>query len=551
MKALTRLQVLEKQNKDLRIRLGNRQGKAELHLCATEDELKGLRIQLRDKEAIIAMLQKEIGALTQDLCKARDLRAETIQPQIAAAVLEAVASATVPLLEDLDKAHKEIARLKAIVNKDSSNSSKPPGQNGFKRHRHNSREKSGRKIGGQTGHVGHRLGLPENMDELVANGIVTKLVVDHTGGACNYISRYVVDVEVVTTITEHRFAIGAELPKNLHNEVSYGDNIKAMSVLLLNEGIIAEKRFSDILAGLTRGTVTISPATLENFLSQFAEKLESNGELEAIKQDLLNGEVMHTDDTPLRCVETIEYLENGETVVRTADGKSFDATVRTYSNDTSTLYTVNPRKNQEGVDRDGVLPEYHGTLSHDHESKFYNYGKAHSTCGEHLLRDLKGLRDLCKIQWAEDMRVHISGMNSHKNRDLINGKSACDPVLLAGFEQRFDDLLKRGRSEIELMQKGDFGFNEFNAMLNRLTKFKDCYLLFIRDYKAPFTNNLAERDLRAEKTKQKVSLSFRSWGGIVKHAKIRSFVSTVKKRGNDLFAAISQIINGTPVLQKV
>jgi hypothetical protein len=389
------------------------------------------------------------------------------------------------------------------------------------------------------------------MDELVENGIITKLLVDHTGGASDYISRFVIDVKVVTTITEHRFAVGAELPENLYNEVSYGGNIRAMSVLLLNEGIIAEKRFSGILAGLSRGVVTISPATLERFQSQFAKKLECNGELEAIKQDLLNGEVMHTDDTTLRCVETIEYIGNGETVIRTAEGKSFDATVRTYSNDSSTLYTVNPKKDQEGVKRDDVLPDYLGMLSHDHETKFYAYGIAHATCGEHLLRDLKGLRDLWKIPWAEDMRTYVAGMNNHKNRDLLNNITACDSELLEGFERRFDDLLESGRADFALMQKGDFGFDEFRKMLNRLTDFKDCYLLFMRDYKAPFTNNLSERDLRAEKTRQKVSLSFRSWGGITNHVKIRSFISTVKKRKNDLFAAIALVINDEPVLREV
>jgi len=546
MKALTRLQVLEKQNKDLRTRLENRQGKAELYFAENEDELKELRISVRDNDAIVAMLQKEIGALTKELGEAKNLRAETMQVRIDAAV----AAATAPLLAELEKTHMEIARLKAIINKDPSNSSIPPGQSGFKRHAQNSREKSGRRIGGQPGHPGHRLSLPANMDELVEKGIVTKLLVDHTGGAVDYISRFVIDVKVTTTVTEHRFAVGAELPENLYNEVSYGDNIKAMSVLLLNEGVIAEKRFSDILTGLTQGTVTISPATLESFLRQFAKKLEGNGELEAIKQDLLNGEVMHTDDTPMRCVETVEFKDDGGMVVQTAEGKSFTATVRTYSNDRSTLYTVNPAKDKEGVERDNVLPGFLGTLSHDHETKFYGYGSAHSTCGEHLLRDLKGLRDLWKIPWAGDMRAYVAGMNKHKNRDLLNNISACDPVLLADFERTFDEMLERGRADFALMKEGGFGYDEFRKILNRLTDFKDCYLLFIRDYKAPFTNNMAERDLRAEKTRQKVSLSFRSWGGITNHAKIRSFVSTAKKRKCDLFAAIAQVINCEPVLRE-
>jgi hypothetical protein len=544
MKTLTRMQMLEKQNRDLRTRLENREGKAELALAATENELKTMSGQIRSSGATIEMLQKEIAGLTQELEAARDLREETMRERIEAAVSAAVA----PLQEELAKAHFEIARLKAIINKDSSNSSTPSSKNGFKR-APNYREKSGKPRGGQKGHPGHRLGLPENLDELVANGIVQKRVVDHTGGSEEYVSRYVIDVEVVTTFTEHRYAVGARLPENQYNEVSYGDNIRAISVMLLTEGIIAELRFSDILAGLTQGVVTISPATLERFKSQFADKLESSGELEAIKEDLLNSGVMHTDDTPLRCAETAEYLEDGTEVVRSEAGKSYTSTVRTHSTEDATFYTVNPRKGMDGIERDGLLPSFFGILSHDHEAKFYNYGTLHSTCGEHLRRELIGLHVLHMIPWAEDMRALIVGMNAHKNKDLAVGSCACDPELLAAFERSYDDLVERGRGEFGQMNAGGFGYDEFRKMLNRLTDFKDCYLLFIRDYNAPWSNNLAERDLRPEKTKEKVSLLFRSWHGINDHVKIRSFISTAKKRGMDLLSAIKKVNNGIEVLR--
>jgi len=545
MKALTRLQVLEKQNRDLRSRLENREGKAEVALIATVQELETVREQLCGALATISMLQKEIGSLTRELEAAKDLREETMRTRIESAVAEIAA----PLLEQVAQAHLEIARLKAIINKDSSNSSKPSSKNGFRRVP-NTREKSGKPRGGQIGHPGHRLGLPDNIDELVANGVIEKRIVDHTNGCGQYISRYVIDVEVKTIVTEHRYAVGAQLPEGQHNEASYGENIKALSVLMLSEGIIAELRFSKMLEGITQGIVTISPATLEKFQSQFAGKLESSGELEAISEDLLNGEVMNTDDTPLRCAETAEYLEDGTEVIRSEPGKSFNATYRTHSNETSTLYTVNPKKDMDGIERDGLLPRFFGKLSHDHESKFYNYGSQNSTCCEHLRRDLIGLRDLQMIPWAEDMRAYIVGMNTYKNCDLEKGAKACDPEVLAAFEKTYGDLLERGRNDFGQMKKGDFGNDEFRKMLNRLTDFKDCYLLFIRDYKVPWSNNLSERDLRPAKTKENVSVLFRSWHGIKNYARIRSFISTAKKRGMDLFTAISKVNKGIEVLRR-
>jgi len=59
-----------------------------------------------------------------------------------------------------------------------------------------------------------------------------------------------------------------------------------------------------------------------------------------------------------------------------------------------------------------------------------------------------------------------------------------------------------------------------------------------------------ERDLRPEKTKEKVSLMFRSWNGIKNHVKIRSFISTAKKRRLDLFSAITKVNNGIEVLRR-
>ena len=64
-------------------------------------------------------------------------------------------------------------------------------------------------------------------------------------------------------------------------------------------------------------------------------------------------------------------------------------------------------------------------------------------------------------------------------------------------------------------------------------------MLFMRNYEAPFTNNEAERDLRHCKTRQKISGCFRSWQGILDYYKIRSLLSTAKKRGQNLLDTLS------------
>ena len=476
----------------------------------------------------------------------------SIEELITAAVTEAVRLATEPLLEALAKANAEIERLKAIINKNSSNSSKPPSTNGFK-NIPNSRVESSKSRGGQGGHPGRRIGLPENIEELEQKGIVERRIIDNTNGSSEYISRYTLDIDVKIVVTEHRYSKASDLPDGLLNEVSYGDNLKAAAILLSSEGMIADKRLTDIVSGLTHGVINLSTGTMCNLRSKFAQELGESGEIEAIEQDLIIGEVMNTDDTSVRSTERIVYPEADENgakpTLEHAKKKSFRVTIRTYSNERSTRYTVNPKKDQKGVERDGILPKFGHTLVHDHEKKFYNFGNEHGTCCEHLCRDLLGLNDLKKIEWALEMRSFMYGMNEYKKEDLQSDVHSCNPEKLAFFESEYDRLVGQGRTVLEQIEAGGLGYTDLNAMLNRLTDYKDCYMLFMRNYKVPFTNNLAERDLRPEKTKDKVSGPFRSWDGVVVHTNIRSFISTAKKRGKELFSSIASVFKGEPVLR--
>jgi len=484
----------------------------------------------------------------------RGLRAQltaieaSIEARITAVVEAAVKRATTPLLaglsakdEQIGKLTAEIERLKAQINKNSGNSSKPPSQDGFKRVQ-NSREPSGRKSGGQSGHPGKRLELPKNLDELIEKELARRELADHTCGADSYVTRYTLDVETTLVVTEHRYPKGAA---PLGAEVTYGEKIKALTVLLSTEGIIAEERLSDFFSEITHGAIKLSDAAIEKFLAELNGKL--GPELETIRTSLLNEDVLHVDETPVRCVQKPSY-SNGEAILQKASGTSFGVYIRTHSSNNATLYTVNPQKDREGVERDGILPQFVRILSHDHEAKFYHYGVAHATCGEHLLRELRGLFELQKISWADEMRRFIAGINARKNADLVKNVTSCDSDSLRAYEKDYDRLIEQGRVALSLLKEKELGFDELRRMLNRLSNYKDCCLLFIRDYRAPFTNNQAERDLRPGKTKQKVSGCFRSWDGIVRHNNIRSFLSTLKKRKQALLLSISRVLSGLPVL---
>ena len=108
-------------------------------------ENKRLRTENSDLRAENSRLRKRVETLE-----------ASIDECVSKAVEEAVTKAVAPLYAAIAEKDKEILRLKSQIDKDSSNSSKPPGSNGYKKILNN-REKSEKKQGGQPGHKGFRL----------------------------------------------------------------------------------------------------------------------------------------------------------------------------------------------------------------------------------------------------------------------------------------------------------------------------------------------------------------------------------------------------------
>ena len=66
----------------------------------------------------------------------------------------------------------------------------------------------------------------------------------------------------------------------------------------------------------------------------------------------------------------------------------------------------------------------------------------------------------------------------------------------------------------------------------------------IFDGHVPFTNNLAKRDIRPVKIKQKISNSFRSFEWAEIYARIEGFISTARKNKMNIFNHLCSTFEG-------
>lgn len=114
--------------------------------------------------------------------------------------------------------------------------------------------------------------------------------------------------------------------------------------------------------------------------------------------------------------------------------------------------------------------------------------------------------------------------------------------------------LEKAHKQIQdllLEMKTDYKTNSYKdderKLINRLIKYCDNHLLFLKKFFVPFSNNRAESDLRGIKIKQKTG-KFRSEEGANIYAVIKNCISTYNKNNINPYNTLLSLLNGNPVL---
>jgi transposase len=274
--------------------------------------------------------------------------------------------------------------------------------------------------------------------------------------------------------------------------------------------------------------------------------LKENGEMEAIKADVLNARVLCVDETPIKCTQRMNADGQG---MEEAKGTTFNICERTYSTEDTTLLTVNSHKDLAGVDADGILTQFVGNLMHDHDKKYNKYTACtQCECNIHVIRYLKGFMQLTHHIWLTLMLELLMGMFRYKQEDIGKGIGCMDEQVLQAYSEEYDRIIQLGKGEVlTLSEKCPTRKGESN-LVERLGEYKASHLRFAYDYQVPFTNNEAERSFRWSKTHQKVSGCHRSYDGAAIMARLMSFTLTLRKRHKLGMEGLRDIFNRKPVL---
>ena len=199
----------------------------------------------------------------------------------------------------------------------------------------------------------------------------------------------------------------------------------------------------------------------------------------------------------------------------------------------------------------GVLPNGHGWAIHDGLKSYFSFETVrHALCNAHHLRELEFAVEHYEAVWAKDMQNLLLKMKKHDDKQTLTD------TLIRALETEYDHILCQGFEAFPIQPpppdyKGRFPQHTVTNLLIRLRDYRAAVLAFLHHPEVPFDNNLAERDLRMMKVKQKISGCFRTWQGAEIFAAVRTYLATARKQGRSMLQVAYLAFCGTPLIPAI
>ena len=496
-----------------------------------EEIWKKYEAEIEKKEREIKKLEEKIWKLI----KERDDEAQSHKEQL---------SEKDRIIEELKD---RLAHAEALLNRDSTNTNTPTGQTppGKNKHIPNTRRGTGRRKGGQPGHEQHKLENPPE-EEINAES-------DHPigeGEACprcgsedleytgEWENKYEIEIEINVKKVLHKYwlyrckncgeLVRTGIDPNHRAECSYGANVQALALSLMNTTNAAINKVPLMLSGMTGGEVCPS----EGYVAKLQRKASKG--LEQFMDDLFH------------LVITQPLLYWDDTVVMADKSR---ICLRFYGDETIAYYVAHQKKDMNGILEDGILEALTETakVMHDHNRVNYNsrFRFMNLECNAHLQRDLQKSVDETGHKELAELKALISKATKDR-KDLIEKEVyAFDKEYIESFNSQVSDILERAEKTAKENRSQYSGPFE-RAIVTRVKDFRDNFFAWVEDFTIPTTNNLSERSLRGVKTKMKVSGQFASTETANNYARIRSYIETCRRNGINEIEALSRLSSGNP-----
>lgn len=556
--------ALERENKKLKVQIeafekGTYQSKEKADHLKQISKLTWENKQLRNKAATYEERWRRQLTLTENMRADAFYRA--CERDKALEEASYYRSLSDDLKKDLEEAYALIAQLReekencenqqkkaeAASSNDGTNSGIPTSQTSYDKKKRipNSRKKSGLPRGAQPGHEKH------TMSDLPDIGITDSE--EHTLDSCpdcasddltliEKRTKDVIDYEVIIKKKRHTYyiyqcgncghVIHSPIPLHLKEKTQYGPNIQALGLALTNTGFVSINRSKKLIDGIIGNGISISEGYLCKLQKRYSLLLSSF--VNEVRNACIRSKILHWDDTVI-------FINTSR------------ACMRFYGNDTLALFRAHAKKNREGIDEDGILAalDKDTVVVHDHVTMNYNddFHFTNAECCQHLERDLQKLIDISGHSWAAKMKELIQKTIHERNQLVSSGIMEFSSEKISAFFNEVRTLMTLAAKEHE-EAKGRYYEDDERRLINRLEKYHDANFLWVTDFIVPPTNNLAERSLRSQKTRQKVSGQFQSVDNARYFADIRTYIETCYRNNINTYTALVRLTSGNPFTLK-
>lgn len=292
-------------------------------------------------------------------------------------------------------------------------------------------------------------------------------------------------IEMKEVFKEIPFSIEHTL-KVLKNaeDIRKGENIWEEEREFISIIAIPYKRLCEIVNEISEGTIHLQESSIIKWENECHRKSEV--ERERIKEEILSEKVVHADETSFK-------LDGGT------------GWIHGITNPKGTYFIAEKKRSDEIDKMMEILSEFTNVLERDH---FKNYSLdlcQHAECNAHIDRYLKGCIDFDRNEACQEILDTLHEALDEKYGLQSKGIQAMSVEKINEYKRKIVEIADAEIEKYEKECKNDKYKPDYVNLLKRISKYVDEHLRFIENFDVPYTNNAAERQCRAIKTKKNVS----------------------------------------------